>query len=76
MRARSAKIWSLVSLFMTTLLSLLPLAGVGQQEARSLALLYLPIWYFAAGRPQARYVVVAVVVAMTVVAVGGLVGPG
>ena len=103
-RARSARIWSLVSLFMTTMLSLLPLAGVGQQAARSLALLYLLIWYFAAGRPQARYVkerygrayprkpwskplliaialfvaycVVAVVVVMTVVAVGGLVGRG
>ena len=103
-RARSAKVWFLVSLLMTTMLSLLPLAGVGQQEARYLALLYLLIWYFAAGRPQARYVkekygrdyprkawgkplliaialflayvVIAVVVVMTVVAVGGLVGRG
>jgi len=103
-RARSANVWFLVSLLMTTMLSLLPLAGVGAQEARSLALVYLLIWYFAAGRPQARYVkerlgtdyprkawgkpllvaialflayvVIAVVVVMTVVAVGGLVGRG
>ena len=55
-RARSAKVWFQVSLLMTAMFSLLPLVGVGQQAVRYLALLYLLIWYFAAGRPQARYV--------------------
>jgi len=55
-RARSAKVWFLVSLLVTTMLSLLPLVGMGQQAARCLALLYLLIWYLAAGRPQTRYV--------------------
>ena len=55
-RARSARVWFLVSLLMTAMYALLPLAGVGQQAVRYLALLYLLIWYFAAGRPQGRYV--------------------
>ena len=52
-RARSAKVWFQVSLLMTAMFALLPLVGVGQQAVRYLALLYLLIWYFAAGRPQA-----------------------
>jgi hypothetical protein len=55
-RARSAKVWFAFSLLMTAGSSLLPLAGVGQQAVGYLALLYLLVWYFAAGRPQARYV--------------------
>jgi uncharacterized protein YhhL (DUF1145 family) len=55
-RARSAKAWFYVSLLMTGIFGLLSVVGVDKQALRYLALLYLVIWYFAAGRPQARYV--------------------
>jgi hypothetical protein len=55
-RARSAKVWFYVSLVMLGIYMLVPLVGVDNQAVRYLALLYLVIWYFAAGRPQARYV--------------------
>lgn len=55
-RARADRVWFLGSLLMTAVYALLPLAGVGPQAVRYLALLYLVIWYFTAGRSQARYV--------------------
>jgi hypothetical protein len=55
-RARSAKAWFYVSLVMTGIYGLLFVVGVDQQAVRYLALLYLVTWYFANGRPQARYV--------------------
>src|SRR5438093_5798048 len=55
-RARSAKAWFYVSLVMTGIYGLLSVVGVDQQAVRYLALLYLVTWYFANGRPQARYV--------------------
>src|SRR6059036_2859949 len=55
-KARSAKVWFYVSLVMIGIYMLLPLVGVDKIVGCCLALLYLPIWYFAAGRPQVRYV--------------------
>jgi hypothetical protein len=55
-RARWAKVWFHVSLLMTAVFGLLSVVGVDKQAVRYVALLYLVIWYFANGRPQARYV--------------------
>jgi hypothetical protein len=55
-RARSAKAWFQGSLLLIAVSTFLPLMGVNEQAVRFLGLPYLLIWYFAAGRPQARYV--------------------
>jgi hypothetical protein len=54
-RARSAKVWFYVSLGMLALYLVVSLFGA-EQAVRGLALLYLVIWYFAAGRSQVSYV--------------------
>jgi hypothetical protein len=55
-RARSAKAWFYGSLGILGMSLPLHLVGVAEQAGRGLGILYLLIWYFAAGRPQARYV--------------------
>jgi hypothetical protein len=55
-RARAAKVWFYVSLVMLGVSLALHLVGVAEDVARALGVVYLGIWYFAAGRPQARFV--------------------
>jgi hypothetical protein len=58
-KAASAKIWFYISLVMlTAFVAINVIAGDGEAAgaANGLAILYLLVWYFAAGRTQAKYV--------------------
>jgi hypothetical protein len=55
-RGRSARVWFYVSLGMIGIALPLHFLGMDEKAVRGLGVLYLVIWYFAAGRAQARYV--------------------
>ena len=55
-KGRSARIWFYVSLGMIGIALPLHFRGVDEKAVRALGVVYLLIWYYGAGRAQARYV--------------------